>query len=338
MAPATVSAMGRAGTTRAGVRDVAARAGVSTQTVSRVINHSPNLRPETRARVEAAMAELGYRVNNAARALGTSTTRTVGVVASDATLWGPGAGIAALDAAAREADRWLATAYADATDPASVTDAAQRLLSQGVDALIVVAAHTATLPALREVAGGTPLAALHTGAGAERQRAGAALAIEHLVALGHRRIALLAGPADWLEATARDEGAAAALATAGIRPAAMWRGDWSAATGAAAAREVAEAVRREDGPTAVAAANDQMALGLIAGLVAEGLRVPQDVSVTGFDDNADAAFYTPALTTVHVDTAGEARRVVAEALGLPATAEVAEPVLVARASTATPRG
>ncbi|MCO7204696.1 substrate-binding domain-containing protein, partial [Microbacterium sp. CnD16-F] len=114
--------------------------------------------------------------------------------------------------------------------------------------------------------------------------------------------------------------------------------DWSAATGAAAAREVAEAVRREDGPTAVAAANDQMALGLIAGLVAEGLRVPRDVSVTGFDDNADAAFYTPALTTVHVDTAGEARRVLAEALGLPAMAEVAEPVLVARASTAAPRG
>lgn len=323
---------------RASVRDVAARAGVSTQTVSRVINDSPNLRPETRARVEAAMAELGYRVNNAARALGTATTRTVGVVASDATLWGPGAGIAALDAAAREADRWLATAYADAADPASVTDAAQRLLSQGVDALIVVAAHTATLSALREVAGETPIAALHTGGGAERQRAGAALAVDHLVALGHRRIALLAGPADWLEATARDAGAAAALATAGIRPAAIWRGDWSAAAGAAVAREVADAVRREDGPTAVAAANDQMALGLIAGLVAEGLRVPQDVSVTGFDDNADAAFYTPALTTVRVDTAGEARRVVAEALGLPPAAEVAEPALIARASTAAPRG
>ncbi|MFI8632710.1 LacI family DNA-binding transcriptional regulator [Microbacterium sp. NPDC077663] len=330
--------MGRAGTMRAGVRDVAARAGVSTQTVSRVINDSPNLRPETRARVEAAMAELGYRVNNAARALGTSTTRTVGVVASDATLWGPGAGIAALDTAAREADRWLATAYADAADPASVTDAAQRLLSQGVDALIVVAAHTATLPALREVAGDTPLAALHTGAGAERQRRGAALAIDHLVGLGHRRIALLAGPADWLEATARDEGAAAAAATAGIRPAAIWRGDWSAAAGAAVAHEVAAAVRSSDGPTAVAAANDQMALGLIAGLVAAGLRVPEDVSVTGFDDNADAAFYTPALTTVRVDTAGEARRVVAEALGLPAPGEVAEPVLIARASTGAPRG
>lgn len=127
------------------------------------------------------------------------------------------------------------------------------------------------------------------------------------------------------------------MATAGIRPAAVWRGDWSAATGAALAGEVAAAVRGEIGPTAVAAANDQMALGLIAGLVAAGVRVPEDVSVTGFDDNADAAFYTPALTTVRVDTAGEARRVVAEALGLPAAGAAAEPVLVARASTAVPR-
>ncbi len=332
-AAATVSAMGRAGTTRVGVREVAARAGVSTQTVSRVINDSPQLRPETRARVEAAMAELGYRVNNAARSLGTATTRTVGVVASDATLYGPSAGIAALDAAARAADRWIATAYADAADAASVIDAAQRLLAQGIDALVVVAPHTATLPALREAVGDIPLAALHTGDGAERQRRGAALAVEHLLSLGHRRIARVAGPADWLEAAARDEGADRALAAAGIRPGPVWRGDWSAAAGAALAADVAFAVRGPGGPTAVAAANDQMALGLIAGLHAAGLRVPADVSVTGFDDNADAAWYTPALTTVRVDTAGEARRVVAEALDLPAPGRVDEPVLEVRAST-----
>lgn len=326
--------MGRAGTARAGVRDVAARAGVSTQTVSRVINDSPKVRPDTRAKVEAAMAELGYRVNNAARALGTSTTRTVGVIASDATLSGPSAGIAALDAAAREVDRWIATAYADAADPAAVTAAASRLLAQGVDALVVVAPHTATLPALRGTIGETPLAALHTGAGGEVQHRAAALAVSHLIELGHRRIARLAGPADWLESTARDAGAASVLTEAGLVAGPVWHGDWSAAAGAAIADEVAGAVRTANGPTAVAVANDQMALGLIAGLQRAGVAVPGDVSVTGFDDNADAAFYTPALTTVRVDTAGEARRVVAEVLGLEAAAVVADPVLIARASTA----
>ncbi|WP_405374067.1 MULTISPECIES: LacI family DNA-binding transcriptional regulator [unclassified Microbacterium] len=330
--------MGRAGTTRASVRDVAARAGVSTQTVSRVINDSPQLRPATRARVEAAMAELGYRVNNAARSLGTATTRTVGVVASDATLHGPSAGIAALDAAAREADRWIATAYSDAADPAAVADAASRLLAQGVDALIVVAPHTATLAALREAAGDTPAGALHTGPGAERQRQAAGLAVAHLVSLGHRRIARVAGPADWLEANARDDGAASALEDAGLAAGRVWRGDWTSATAAALGAEIAAAVRAPDGPTAIAVANDQMALGLIAGLRREGLHVPADVSVTGFDDNPEAAFYAPALTTVRIDTAGEARRVIVEVLGLSGSvAPPAAPTLIVRDSTAPPR-
>ena len=88
-----------AGRGRVGVRDVARAAGVSTQTVSRVINEQPNIRPETRDRVLAAIAALGYRVNNAARSLGTRTTRTLGVIASDATLYGPAVGIAALETA-----------------------------------------------------------------------------------------------------------------------------------------------------------------------------------------------------------------------------------------------
>jgi DNA-binding LacI/PurR family transcriptional regulator len=321
---------------RAGVREVAQLAGVSTQTVSRVINDHAGIRPETRARVREAMAALDYRVNNAARALGTRTTRTLGIIASDATLYGPSAGIGALEAAARAVGRWVATAYADASDTQSVEGAARHLLGQGVDGIIVVAPHARTLPTLEGLTPGVPLAALHGGAGSDRQTDAAALAVGHLADLGHRRIARLSGPEDWLEARARDAGIERALAARGLAPAPRWVGDWSARAGATVAPAVAEAVRATGGPTAVVVANDQMALGLIAGLGTAGIRVPVDVSITGFDDNPDAAFYSPPLTTVRLDLAGEARRCVAEVLGEAASVSPAAPELVIRASTAAP--
>lgn len=323
-------------TGRVGVREVAQLAGVSSQTVSRVINDHPSIRPETRKRVLDAMATLEYRVNNAARALGTRTTRTLGVIASDATLYGPSVGIAALEAAAREAGRWVATAYADAADEASVHDAAERLLAQGVDGIVVLAPHARSLEALEARTLGVPLGVLHGGAGAEAQERGVALVVAHLAEAGHARLALLAGPADWLEARVRESGFARAAAAHGLAIAGRWEGDWTARTAAALAADVARAVRRSDGPTAVVAANDQMALGLVAGLRAAGLEVPRDVSVAGFDDNPDAAYYRPALTTVHLDLAGEARRCVAAVLGLAEPPEPAPPELVVRDSTAPP--
>ncbi|MBU4466112.1 MAG: LacI family transcriptional regulator, partial [Actinobacteria bacterium] len=299
---------------RVGVREVARRAGVSTQTVSRVLNDHPGIRDETRRRVRDAIVELDYRVNNAARALGTRTSRILGVIASDATLYGPAVGIAALESAARAAGRWVSTTYADAADEASVTAAADHLLSQGVDAILLVAPHARTRDALAGI--GLPLAALHDGVGAQRQSEGVALAVAHLVALGHRRIAHLAGPADWVETAARAEGFGRAISAAGLEHRPGWSGDWSAQAGASIAGEVARSVRAAGGPTAVVAANDQMALGLIAGLRTLGMGVPRDVSVCGFDDNPDAAFYRPALTTVRPDLEGEARRCVGQALGI----------------------
>jgi DNA-binding LacI/PurR family transcriptional regulator len=113
-------------------------------------------------------------------------------------------------------------------------------------------------------------------------------------------------------------------------------GDWTAAAGAALAPHVAAAVRGADGPTAIAVANDQMALGLIAGLAEQGLSVPRDVSITGFDDNPDAAYYRPALTTVRLDITGEARRCIATAMGDEAADLPGAPELVVRDSTAAP--
>ncbi|QPE04265.1 substrate-binding domain-containing protein [Microbacterium schleiferi] len=321
----------------AGVREVARLAGVSTQTVSRVINNYPNIRPETRTRVVEAMRALDYRVNNAARALGTASTRTIGVIATDATLYGPTVGIAALAEAAREAGLWIATAYADAGDPAAIDGAIAHVLAQGIDGLVLVAPHARMVSVLRERELGVPVAALHADDGARAQREGAALATAHVVELGHRQIARLGGPVDWLEDAARAQGTAAALDAAGLSVVHQWRGDWSARSGAALAPEVAEAVRVGE-LTAILAANDQMALGLMAGLAENGIRVPDDLSVVGFDDNPDAAFYAPALTSVRVDVLGDARRCVAEVLGEVASGEAsapaAPPQLMVRASSA----
>ncbi|MEH3089940.1 MAG: substrate-binding domain-containing protein [Microbacterium arborescens] len=275
-------------------------------------------------------------MNNAARALGTATTRTIGVLASDTDLFGPAAGIAALERAARAAGRWIATAYADGADAASAVAAAEHLLAQGVDGIVVVAPHTSALAALAESRLGVPVVPLH-GAGAEggaaRQSEGAALAVEHLADLGHRRIARLSGPAEWLEAVARDAGVDAAVRRRGLAPSGQWRGDWSAGSGAALADDVVAALRSREAPTAIVVANDQMALGLIAGLDARGVSVPDDLSVVGFDDHPDAAFYRPALTTVRVDIAGEARRCVGALLGEAQPGVAAAACLVVRSST-----
>ncbi len=319
---------GDSGGKRIGVREVAVAAGVSAQTVSRVLNGYPGIREATRERVLDAVAALDYRVNNAARALGTSLTRTVGVVASDAVLHGPAAGIAALERAARARGRWISTAYTDSDDPADIDAAVRHLLDQGVDGIVLVAAHGATPLEGYDV----PIVPLY-GESGSRQRDAAALVVDHLADLGHRRIVEVAGPSDWREALARTAGVADAVDRRGLERADRFEGDWSAASGAAAAEAVAAGIAA--GATAVAVANDQMALGLTAGLVSRGLRVPADVSVAGFDDNPDAAFYTPSLTTVRLDVEGEAAYAVAAVLG-DAVVAPAAPVLVVRDSTAPP--
>lgn len=322
---------------RVGVREVASAAGVSTQTVSRVLNDHPGIRDETRRRVLEAMRSLDYRVNNAARSLGTRRTHTIGILASDASMYGPAVGILALEAAARAAGRWVTAAYADAGDESSVVAAARHLSAQGVDGIVVLAPHAGSLAALRVAGLGLAVAALHGTDAYALQRQAAAIAVGHLAEAGHGRIAHLAGPEDWLEAVARAEGFASALTARGVDSAGVFRGDWSASSGFAVADAIARAVRGGTGPTAVFAANDQMALGLIAGLESTGIPVPDAMSVVGLDDNPDAAFYRPALTTVRLDIAGEAARCIAEVLGLEAPAAPAAPLLIQRASSAPPR-
>ncbi|REJ06994.1 LacI family DNA-binding transcriptional regulator [Microbacterium bovistercoris] len=325
-----------------GVRDVAALAGVSRQTVSRVLNEHPDVAPDTRDRVVAAMDELGYRMNNAARALGTRRTRTIGVLASDALQYGPSRSIAAIEASAREAGYWVSTAYADSGDAASVRAAIEHLRAQSVDGLVVFAPHARTLEVLKGLDTGTPTVALHTSdrsALSVDQIAGARLAVAALADAGHGRIAHLAGPADWLEAEARASGYDAELGARGLDFRMTVRGDWTARSGYEAAQAV-----QDSGATAVFAGNDQMALGLITGLRERGLDVPVDISVVGFDDTPDAAYFWPPLTTVRQDFDELARRAVATLVGgadaataAPAASAPVPPVLISRASVSPPR-
>lgn len=321
-----------------GVRDVAAAAGVSRQTVSRVLNEHPEVAPETRERVLAAMSELGYRMNNAARALGTRRTRTIGVVASDALQYGPSRSIAAIEASARSAGYWVSAAFADSGDANSVRSAVAHLQAQAVDGLIVFAPHAHALDVLDGIDVGVPVAALHAGGRGESglsvdQVAGARLAVGALVGAGHRRIAHISGPEEWMEANARTEGFVAELAAHGLHPIAIIGGDWTAGSGHRAAAEV-----DRSGATAVFASNDQMALGVIGGLRERGVRVPEDVSVVGFDDTPDAAYFWPALTTVRQDFEELARRAVAAVTGEGLVPEEpVVPVLVERASVRPPQ-
>lgn len=324
--------------------DVARRAGVSHQTVSRVLNGHPSIRPETRERVQRAIDELGYRRNRAARALVTRRTLTVGVVASSASLFGPSSTLHGVERAAHAAGYATILATAEAQDRTGVLACVARLADRGVDGLVVTAPlhdlpdladHLpADLPAV--CATGGPVAGLpsvHVD-----HRAGAREMTEHLVGLGHREVRHVAGRAGWWEAAEREAGWRDALAAAGVQPAPVLTGGWDPAEG----HRAGLALARDTAATAVVVANDHLALGLLRALRERGVDVPGRVSVTGFDDVPESGYLSPPLTTVHQDLA----RVGREAVGLllerlaggAATApehRVVQPELVVRASTAS---
>lgn len=332
---------------RVSMADVAAAAGVSGQTVSRVVNASPRVDPATRARVEAAMSRLGYRPHRAARALRTGRTQTIGLVVATLDTVGNSRMLQAVAAAA--AGRGYGVALATAVGPESADDAFARLADQGVDGVVVLNEASPFAAAVPAAAGfrlllvdapGAP-ASPHAAGGFHvvqtDHAAGAHQAVAHLLELGHRHIAHIAGPADSFAARQREEGWRSALTAAGLEVPAPVRGDWSAASGYAAGG-------RLDDATAVFVANDQMALGALRALADAGKTVPADVSVVGFDDIADAAEYRPPLTTVRQDFDALGARAVEVLLedveSAADTAPVVEtftPALVVRASTAPRR-
>jgi DNA-binding LacI/PurR family transcriptional regulator len=279
--------------------DVAKRAGVSHQTVSRVLNNHPNVSPQTRADVMAAIRDLGYRRNAAARTLVTGRTNTIGVVSFDTSLYGPASMLHGIERAA-DPEYSVAIASLRAFDQQSLLEAVERFLGQGVEGVIVIAPETAAIAALSAVAADTPLVAvgclpsLPLPSVAIDNRAGAARATQHLLDLGHETVQHVAGPETWFDAQQRIAGWRATLKAAGAAEPELVRGDWSARSGYEAGYQLAEMT----GVTAVLCANDQMALGLLRALAEKGRKVPADVSVVGFDDIPEAPYFLPPLTTI----------------------------------------
>jgi DNA-binding LacI/PurR family transcriptional regulator len=327
------------------MQDVARAAGVSHQTVSRVLNGHPRVRPETRERVLAVIAELGYRRNSAARALVTSRTGTIGLLTPRTILYGPVSTLISVEEAARTAGLFVSVASLRDYDAASVTRALDHFMDQGVEGIIVVAPVPEAVRVASELASQVPmvLIAADTPGGAGFQTAsvdqelGARLATRHLIELGHTDIAHVSGPPDWLDAIARKRGWRRELLDAALIVRPPLDGAWTAASGFRVGQELLAG----DIPSAVFAANDLMALGLVRAFAEAGLQVPSDVSVVGFDDIEGAGHYLPPLTTVRQDFTSLGQRCVELLRGQLAEEEtpaavVLAPELVVRRSAAPP--
>lgn len=323
------------------MHDVAARAGVSHQTVSRVLNDFPGIRPETRDRVLAAIEELGYRRNLAARALVTGRSQTIGMIGPEIPDIGPLSTLHAIERAARRVGLHTMMTSAD-PDPARVREALDFLVGRGVDAIALVAQQQSVLKALEGFDADVPVIHLLTGgqprglAASIDQGAGARLALEHLHARGHRVIQHVAGPQAYTEAQLRAHAYELFTAEHGLPQLPVIEGDWTVDAGYAAAAAL------DPSATAVFCGNDDMAFGLLHGLVDQGRSVPGDVSVVGFDDVSSARHSLPPLTTVHQDFTAVGRIAVelmeAHVEGRsPEATDLVEPTLVERDSVAAPR-
>ncbi|MGC0143072.1 LacI family DNA-binding transcriptional regulator [Pseudactinotalea sp. Z1732] len=332
------------GRTRPGMLDVARLAGVSHQTVSRVLNEHPNVRESTRVKVVQAIEELGYRRNSAARALVTQRSGTLGIVTTGSEHYGPSRTLAVVERAAREAGYFVAVATAVHPTPDMVTSIFDRFLDQAVEGAVVIAPTEEIAAAARNASADLPVLMIAATPKWEPgqhalsvdQGAGARMVAEHLIELGHRDVVHVAGPVDWFDARARARGWHAKLAEAGIRARADRQGDWTAASGYA----IGQALLK-DLPTAIFASNDHMALGLLRAFAEAGVHVPGQVSVVGFDDVTGSDHYFPPLTTVQQDFTVLGRRAL-EALidlivGVPVNTEQVPPTLVPRASTGPAR-
>ena len=299
--------------------DVARAAGVSQKTVSRVVNGAPHVRAEVRDKVNQAIEQLGYRPNAAAQALARERSHTIGALTLGTPLVGPSRRMFGLEHEARRLGYRMALVSVPNLSARSVAAGIDTLLAQRVEGLVIeVPTHLIEVSATQldglpvvTSAGWIPGLPRQIVVDVDQEEACRALT-RYLLGLGHRTVWHVAGPRDWDAAQKRLNGWRSALRDARRKVPRVLYGDWSAASGYEHGRKLAE----QGEVTAVFAANDQMAMGVLRAFYEAGRRIPADVSIVGFDDVPEAEFQMVPLTTVAVAAEEAAQRIVGELLQL----------------------
>ena len=287
-------------TKKANIYDVADLAGVSHQTVSRVLNNHPSLKPETRAKVEQAIAKLEYRPNQAARQLVTSQSQLIGLLVSGTELFGPSGILKSIESEARTSGYSVITISVLSRSRESWMDAIAQLRGLNIDGVITVAMSREVID---EVKAALPDAALVVVATEPSKNFdviniddlnGGLLATNHLIDQGHTKILHISGPVAQYESQMRKLGYERAMKKAGLKTQVL-DGDWSISTGLELGEKIFSS---KDLPTAIFCSNDHLSLGVIKAASHKGLRIPEDISLIGFDDIPEAEYFLPSLTTV----------------------------------------
>ena len=337
---------------RVTIEQVAGAAGVSPQTVSRVVNNHPSVAPKTRQRVLRAIARLGYQPNILARSLVHRRSHTLGVVASGLEYYGPSGTLVGIEHQATELGYTIVLNLLHRPHVDNAEKLLNGLVSRQVDGIVWAVPEIGSNRAwLQERSARLPVPVVFLSMHPSNSlpvvsvdnRAGGRQATAHLLAQGYRHIGLITGPADWWEARERTCGWQEALRAAGLEPGErhVVVGDWSASSGEQGFSQLLAQCPETD---AVFACNDQMALGVLQTAHQRGLHVPDDLGLVGFDDIPESSYFWPSLTTVRQelrDLGGTAVRLVIQMIEANRRGEAPSPVqpillpptLVVRASS-----
>jgi DNA-binding LacI/PurR family transcriptional regulator len=326
------------------IYDIADAAAVSHQSVSRFMR-GLDMRASTKEKIEKALETLEYRPNLAARALTSGRSNRIGALTHEVDQVGPNQIIQGATTAAREAGYLLDVISLDMGDVAELDQALSLLTRHDLAGILAFASTDSTRTVFEQTDFGVPVVIAAEPETADEpdpthDHRGIEELVDHLVELGHQHLLHIAGPEAWSAARNRQRAFETSLVRHGLEPARVTHGDWSARSG----HDIVASLAAAEMPTAIVAANDQMALGALHALAERGLRVPHDVSVTGVDDTPEAPYFTPALTTIRLDFRAQGRTALRllldriEGGAMAERPELPEPVLVLRASTAPPSG